>query len=187
MVHFTPAVQQPKLTTNFKGKQPAPSSGKNILHDSPLRYTGYCDDIGAATRVVFCKSKNFFLKHLPAFAYGAVGLYVAADTAMTYSKVKKTEGKEMAKKKAAKQLAFQALSSVVIPFAVVTAAQFLGGKAINKIAPNMKARSKDVTLALTGVGALFALSKPMDKASNFIVDKTVGKALGLDKPEQKIS
>lgn len=175
-----------------KSAQKGRAKERNILHDTPLRYVGYCDDIGATTRVICNSSKNAFIRNLPVISYIPVGLYIGADVVSTYNKAK-DKGEKDAGKKAASTAIFQAITSLLFPILIVGAAQKVAGKGFDKFIPSLKQgfdgagnkivnHKRDVALALTGLGALIGLSKPADNfAQNVLMDKIVNPALGLDK------
>ncbi len=164
---------------------------KDILHDTPVRYLGYCDDIGAATRVVCSNSKNALIKNLPAISYIPVAAYISADVLSTYSKAKKEDGKEMAKKKALSQGVFQGITSILFPIGIVGAAQKGAGKMFDKFIPALKQNiaengakivnhKRDVALAVIGLGALIAVSEHVDKfAKNILMKKIINPIIGI--------
>lgn len=165
---------------------------KDIFHNSPLRYFGYSDDIGAAIRVVCNNSKNPLIKNLPKISYIPAGVYIAADVASTYNKAKEEDGKKMALKKAFGETVFQGLTNILFPILIVGAAQKTLGKGFDKFIPKLKQefsangekivnRSRDIALALGGLGTLFAVSKPVDKFSDkIIIDKIINPVLGTN-------
>lgn len=186
------------IQPSFKGKRKdeEPPKKLDILHDTPVRYLGYFDDIGAAVRVVCNNSKNVLIKNLPNISYIPAGAYIGADVAKTYNDTKETEGKDVAAKKALRQGIFQTVTSILFPIGVVSAAQKVLGKGFDKFIPALgqkiledgsKAvnRRRDVALVLGGLAALFAVSKPLDKfANNILMDKIVNPVLGL-KPDKE--
>jgi len=164
---------------------------KDILHDTPVRYAGYCDDIGAAVRVICNNSNNALVRNIPVISYIPVTAYVSADVINTYNKTKKTEGKEAAKKKALSQGIYQGITSLIMPIGIVGAAQKGAGKLFDKFIPILKQgvaengtklvnHKRDVALALIGLGALFAVSKYADKfAKNVLMDKIINPIIGI--------
>ena len=50
--------RQKSVEKDDNAKKQDVSKKKDIFHNSPLRYFGYSDDIGAATRVICSNSKN---------------------------------------------------------------------------------------------------------------------------------
>lgn len=182
--------ERPKGT--HKAAQKGKAKERNILHDTPLRYIGYCDDIGATTRVICNNSKNAFIRNLPVISYIPVGLYIGADVVSTYNKAK-DRGEKKAAKKAASTAIFQVITSILFPILIVGATQKVAGKGFDKFIPSLKQgfdeagnkivnHKRDVALALTGLGALIGLSKPADNfAQNVLMDKIVNPVLGLNK------
>jgi len=178
-----------------KGKECKKSSKKDILHDTPVRYAGYCDDIGATVRVLCKNSSSKLVKNIPTLSYIPAGLYIAADVASTYAKTNKYEGKKQARKKALSQAVFQGLTSLLFPVLIVGGAQKIAGKGFDKFIPALKQqfdangakianRARDIALALTGLGTLLALSKPTDKLTDkVLMGKIVNPALGLNTPK----
>ena len=57
--------RQKSVEKDDNAKKQDVSKKKDIFHNSPLRYFGYSDDIGAAIRVVCNNSKNPLIKNLP--------------------------------------------------------------------------------------------------------------------------
>jgi len=169
---------------------------KDIFRDSPVRYLGYSDDIGAAIRVVCNNSKNPFIKSLPKISYIPAGIYITADVASTYNKAKKEEGTKTAVKKAFKETVFQGLTNILFPILIVGIAQKALGKGFDKFVPKLRQefnangekivnRSRDIALALGGLGTLLAVSKPVDKFSDkVIMDKILNPILGIDSATQ---
>ena len=180
---------------NKKAKQQGKQK-KDILHDSPVRYIGYCDDIGATARVLCNKSTNAFVRSIPVISYIPVAAYIGADVLSAYNKSKHTEGKEIAKKRAISQGIFQGITSILFPIGIVTAAQKAAGKAFDKFIPALKGQlengaknhKRDVALALAGLGALIAVSKYADKfAKNVLMNKIINPIIGIkeNKTERK--
>lgn len=169
---------------------------RDILHDTPLRYTGYCDDIGAAIRTICCNSKNAFIRKLPVLSFIPVGLYIGADVTNQYRKTKEAEGKEMAKKKSASQAIFQGLTSLLFPIGIVAAGQKVAGKAFDKFVPSLKQEfgtdgkkivnhNRGAALAVAGVATLIAVSKIADKfAEKFLMERIFNPLLGLNKTSE---
>ena len=173
-----------KEAKSQKKAKKADGQKKDILHDTPLRYAGYCDDIGAATRVICSNSKNALIKNLPVISYIPVGAYIGADVLTTYNKVKKEEGKEEAKKKALSQGIFQGITSLLFPIGIVGAAQKGAGKMFDKFIPALKQnfaengakiinRKRDVALAVFGIGALITVAK------NVLMEKIINPIIGI--------
>ncbi len=173
---------------------------KDVFRDTPLRYLGYSDDIGAAIRVVCNKSNNIFIKNLPKISYIPAGAYITADVVSTYNKSKEEDGKKTAVKKAFGEAVFQGLTNILFPILIVGASQKLLGKGFNKFVPKLKQeisnsgekitnRSRDIALALGGLGTLLAVSKPVDNFSNeILMKKVINPVLGInDKEHNKIS
>ncbi len=170
---------------------------RDILHDTPLRYTGYCDDIGAAIRTICCNSKSAFIRRLPVLSFIPVGLYIGADVTIQYKKTKEAEGKEMAKKKAASQAIFQGLTSLLFPIGIVAAGQKVAGKAFDKFIPKLRQEftadgkkiinhNRGAALAVAGVATLIAVSKIADNfAEKFLMEKIFNPLLGLNKDGAK--
>ena len=167
-----------------KDKKAKQGQKKDILHDTPVRYLGYCDDIGAATRVICSNSTNALIKNLPVISYIPVAGYIGADVLTTYNSAKKTEGKEAAKKKALSQGIFQGITSILFPIGIVGAAQKGAGKLFDNFhilkqnfaqnGAKIVNRRRDVALALVGLGALLAVSKYADMfAKNVLMDKII--------------
>lgn len=188
----------PSRALSFSGKKKDEKEPKkvDILHDTPVRYFGYFDDIGAAIRVVCSNSKNALIKNLPNISYIPAGAYIGADVTKTYNDSKETDGKKVAAKKALRQGIFQTVTSILFPIAVVSAAQKALGKGFDKFIPSLgqkiledgtklSNRKRDVALVLGGLGALFAVSKPLDKfADKVLMNKIINPLLGL-KPEKE--
>lgn len=185
-----------KYTPKEARKRPENSAKKDsILHKAPLRYAGYFDDIGAATRVICANSKNALIKNLPAFSYIPAGIYIGADVGNTFVQAKKTDDTKTAAKKAARQAIFQTVTSILFPIAIVGAAQKLAGKGFDKFIPTLKQqfnangtkiinRKRDVALVAAGLAALFASSKATDKITDkFLMAKIIDPALGLNEPK----
>lgn len=178
-----------------EGKKPT-GQKKDILHDTPVRYLGYCDDIGAATRVVCNNSKSAFIKSLPVISYIPVAGYIAADVLTTYNSSKKIEGKEEAKKKALSQGIFQGITSVLFPIGIVGAAQKAAGKLFDNFhilkqnftesGAKVVNHRRDVALAVAGLGALIAVSKYADKfAKNVLMEKIINPIIGIKENKEE--
>ncbi len=164
---------------------------KDIFHNTPLRYLGYSDDIGAAVRVVCNRSTNALIKNLPKISYIPAGAYIAADVVSTYNKSKEEDGSKTALKKAFGETVFQGLTNILFPILIVGASQKLLGKGFDKFVPKLKQqisnngekitnRSRDIALALGGLGTLLAVSKPVDNFSNeILMKKIINPILGI--------
>lgn len=169
---------------------------KDILHDTPVRYLGYCDDIGAATKVICNNSTNALIKNLPVISYIPVAGYIGADVLMTYNTAKKTEGEEAAKKKALSQGVFQGITSLLFPIGIVGAAQKAAGKVFDNFhilkqnfaedGAKIINRRRDIALVLVGLGALLAVSKYADRfAKNVLMDKIINPAIGIKENKEE--
>lgn len=186
------------INTAFADKKPAKKAAvdndakKDIYRDSPVRYLGYSDDIGAAIRVLCNNSKNPLVKNLPKISYIPAGVYIAADVASTYKASKEIEGKKAARKKAFGEAIFQGITNILFPILIVGAAQKAMGKGFDKFVPKLKQkitpagekianRQRDIALALGGLATLLAVSKPVDNFSdNVLMKKIINPVLGLD-------
>lgn len=186
------------INTAFADKKPAKKAAvdndakKDIYRDSPVRYLGYSDDIGAAIRVLCNNSKNPLVKNLPKISYIPAGVYIAADVASTYKASKEIEGKKVARKKAFGEAIFQGITNILFPILIVGAAQKAMGKGFDKFVPKLKQkitpagekivnRQRDIALALGGLATLLAVSKPVDNFSdNVLMKKIINPVLGLD-------
>lgn len=183
-----------------KKETPETKSKKDVFHDTPLRYLGYSDDIGAAIRVVCNKSNNILVKNLPKISYIPAGAYITADVISTYNKSKEEDGKKTAAKKAFGEAVFQGLTNILFPILIVGASQKLLGKGFDKFVPKLKQeisnngekianRSRDAALAFGGLSTLLAVSKPVDDFSNeVLMKKVINPVLGIkDEEYNKIS
>ncbi len=185
--NYTPKEAKTKLCNNAAKE----NSENNILHKAPLRYAGYFDDIGAATRVVCANSKNALVKNLPAFSYIPAGIYIGADVGNTFMQAKKTDGTKIAAKKAAREAIFQTITSILFPIAIIGTTQKAAGKGFDKFIPSLKQqfdangakilnRKRDIALVTAGLGTLFGLSKTTDKFTDkILMEKIIDPALGL--------
>ncbi len=165
---------------------------KDIFYDTPLRYIGYSDDIGVAARVICKDSKNVLIKNLPKLSFIPVSAYVTADVVSTYNKSKEEDGKKIAFKKAASKAIYHGITDIIAPILIIGGAQKMLGKGFDKFIPQLRQnlpagkekiinRKRDITLALGGLAALLALSKPVDNFSNnVLMKKIINPVLGMD-------
>ena len=189
MIDLNPADRQP---AKKEAMQDDCMVKKDVFKDTPLRYLGYSDDIGAAIRVVCNNSKNPFVKNLPKISYIPAGVYIAADVVSTYNTSKEIDGKKIARKKAFGEAIFQGITNILFPIVIVGVAQKAMGQGVDKFVPKLKQkispagekivnRQRDIALALGSLATLFAVSKPVDNFSdNVLMKKIINPVLGLD-------
>jgi len=107
---------------------------KDIYKNTPVRYLGFANEIGAAIAPLIGPAGEM-ITYLPAFGY------IAMDVRDKHKRGDGDDYENKSKKRAAKELVFQCLASVILPTAVVKTAQVAADKAIDKM-PNLKNKIK---------------------------------------------
>ncbi len=98
---------------------------KDIYTDSPVRYLGFANEVGAA----ISPAAGAILEMA---TYGPALGYIAMDVIDKHKRGDNDDYKKCSDKRATKQLVFQLLASVLLPTCIVKTAQTVTDKAINK-------------------------------------------------------
>ncbi len=155
---------------------------KDIYKDTPVRYLGFTNEVGAAASHIFTGSKGLMGK-IPALSWiPAIG-YITFDVADKYKKGEDGTGAKPSLKAGGRELCSQLLQSVTLPTLVIKATQTVAKKVCDKFAKNpaLKSEGKWGKIITTGVSfaMLFATIKPIDKLSEQIIEKVINPVLGL--------
>ena len=97
---------------------------KDIYADTPIRLLGFTNEVGAALSPIIGPVGEL-LTYVPALSY------IAMDTKDKYHRGEDNDYKKPSGKRAAKQLIFQMMASVIFPTAAVKASQAIANKIID--------------------------------------------------------
>jgi len=155
---------------------------RDIYKDTPVRYLGFTNELGAAVSHVCAGSKGIIGK-IPGLSWiPAIG-YIVFDVADKFKKGEDGTGKKPSFRTGGSELCAQLLQSVALPTLVIKGTQTVVKKACDKIAKNpaLKSDGKWGKIITTGVSlaVLFATIKPVDKVAETIINKVVNPILGL--------
>lgn len=164
---------------------------KDIYKDTPVRYLGFTNELGTAVKEI-CTGANGIVKHLPALSYIPALGYIACDVADKYKKGEDGTGKKPSIRTGARELISQVTTSVLAPTGVVVATQKATKAVAKKAAPKLpeklvtaftKNGGRAGKIATVGVSlvALTVASKPIDKVTEKVFEKTVDPLLGIHK------
>ncbi len=159
------------------------ASKKDVFKDTPVRYLGFTNELGAAVSNV-CQGTKGLIGKIPAISWVPAIGYIVLDVADKYKKGENGTGKKKVRA-GASELCTQMLQSVALPTFVIKGVQTIGKKACDKFAKNpaFKNGGKWGKIITTGasLAALFATIKPIDKLTEKIMNKIINPILGLEK------
>lgn len=159
---------------------------KDVFKDTPARYLGFTNELGAAFSHL-CQGAKGLLGKIPVLSWiPAIG-YISLDVADKYQKGENGTGKKKIRS-GASELCTQMLQSVALPTVVIKGVQTTGKKLCDNIAKNpaFKSSGKWGKVITTGasLAALFATIKPIDKLTENVMDKIINPILGLNKNKE---
>ncbi len=159
---------------------------KDIFKDTPVRYLGFTNELGAAVSHI-CQGAKGLISKIPVLSWiPAIG-YISLDVVDKYQKGENNTGKKKVRA-GTSELCTQILQSVALPTFVIKGAQTMGKKLCDTLAKNpaFKSSGKWGKIITTGASlvALFATIKPIDKLTETVTDKVINPILGLDKQPQ---
>lgn len=108
----------------FKQQTVEKKSDKDVYSDTPIRLLGFTNEVGAAISPIIGPVGEL-ISYAPALGY------IFMDTKDKYQKGDEDSYKKPSEKRAAKQLIFQMLASVILPTAAVKASQAFFNQALD--------------------------------------------------------
>lgn len=147
-------------TVSFCMQKDTKKEDKNKYHQYPIKYLAYTNDFGIALRPII-GNKFSLASWIPTISY----VFFAAN----YSS-KNTKNNQNQKENFRKELCFQCIANLALPFLLIETTKFLTEKIIQNKTKKLTKFNKD--LLVSGINILILLSsvKKMDEISHNITN-----------------
>lgn len=146
----------------------------DVYRDSPLRLTGYTNEVGEAFRGIVST-------RLVVASYVAAGAYAVADAVDKGRRAARAEDDLNAAPPAfVDALVWQGLASVAIPAVCINGVVRASRFGLSRIAPAMATTRRQFAGTLVGLAAIPVIVAPIDHAVDNLMDATLRRILPLE-------